>query len=42
LPAGVSPLSLDARTELQLQQILAGGLAAHYEIAREVHYPPKK
>jgi hypothetical protein len=30
---------LDARTELQLQQLLADGLAAHYEVAREVHYP---
>lgn len=30
---------LDARTELQLQQMLADGLAAHYEVAREVHYP---
>jgi hypothetical protein len=33
---------LDARTELQLQQMLADGLAAHYEIAREVHYPSSR
>jgi hypothetical protein len=30
---------LDARTELQLQELLAAGLAKHYEVAREVHYP---
>ena len=30
---------LDARTELQLQQMLADGLADHYDVAREVHYP---
>jgi hypothetical protein len=30
---------LDAKTELQLQELLAGGLARHYEVAREVHYP---
>jgi hypothetical protein len=30
---------LDARTEIQIQQVLATGLAAHYEVAREVHYP---
>jgi hypothetical protein len=33
---------LDARTELQLQQMLAEGLSAHYEIAREVHYPSSR
>src|SRR5881394_1980503 len=30
---------LDAKDELTLQTLLAGGLAAHYEVAREVHYP---
>src|SRR4051794_21418628 len=30
---------LDTRDERQIQQLLAEGLAAHYEIAREVHYP---
>jgi hypothetical protein len=30
---------LDARSELELQDVLAGGLALHYEVAREVHYP---
>jgi hypothetical protein len=30
---------LDAQTELQLQELLATGLAQHYEVAREVHYP---
>ncbi|MDB5321190.1 MAG: hypothetical protein JWN40_2821 [Phycisphaerales bacterium] len=30
---------LDALTELQLQELLAAGLAKHYEVAREVHYP---
>jgi hypothetical protein len=30
---------LDARTEVQIQQVLADGLAAHHEVAREVHYP---
>jgi hypothetical protein len=30
---------LEARTELQLQELLAAGLAKHYEVAREVHYP---
>jgi hypothetical protein len=30
---------LDARDEKQLQDLLAAGLTAHYEVAREVHYP---
>lgn len=30
---------LDARDELQLQQLLAGALSRHYEVDREVHYP---
>jgi hypothetical protein len=30
---------LDAKTEVQLQQLLAAGLTNHYEVAREVHYP---
>jgi hypothetical protein len=30
---------LDARTELQIQELLAGGLANYYQVAREVHYP---
>jgi hypothetical protein len=30
---------LDARDEKQLQSLLATGLAASYEVAREVHYP---
>jgi hypothetical protein len=30
---------LDARDEKQLQDLLAAGLAAFYEVAREVHYP---
>jgi hypothetical protein len=30
---------LDAKTELQFQQLLACGLTRHYEVAREVHYP---
>src|SRR3954464_3518697 len=30
---------LDARDERQLQETLAARLAAHYEVAREVHYP---
>jgi hypothetical protein len=30
---------LDARSEVELQQMLAADLAAHYEVAREVHYP---
>src|SRR3954464_3034301 len=33
---------LDARTELQLQQMLADGLSAHYEIARGGHYPSSR
>jgi hypothetical protein len=33
---------LDARTELQLQEMLATGLAKHYEVAREVHYPSSR
>jgi len=30
---------LDARDEAALQELLASGLRAHYEVAREVHYP---
>jgi hypothetical protein len=30
---------LDAKSELQLQQLLASRMTAHYEVAREVHYP---
>jgi hypothetical protein len=30
---------LDARDEKQIQELLAGGLAEFYEVAREVHYP---
>lgn len=30
---------LDARDELGIQTVLADGLKAHYEVAREVHYP---
>jgi hypothetical protein len=30
---------LDARSERDLQSLLAERLAAHYEVAREVHYP---
>ena len=30
---------LDSRTEVQIQQLLAAGLANHHEVAREVHYP---
>src|SRR5881392_240251 len=30
---------LDARDEMQIQTLLADGLKAHYEVAREVHYP---
>jgi hypothetical protein len=30
---------LDSRNELELQTLIAGDLASHYEVAREVHYP---
>jgi hypothetical protein len=30
---------LDARDEKKIQELLAGGLAQSYEVAREVHYP---
>lgn len=30
---------LDSRDEKQLQSLLAAGLATHYTVAREVHYP---
>jgi hypothetical protein len=30
---------LDAKTELEIQQLLAAGLGRHYEVAREIHYP---
>jgi len=30
---------LDARSELEIQKLLADGLERHYQVAREVHYP---
>src|SRR5215510_1189378 len=30
---------MDARDELAIQTLLADGLRAHHEVAREVHYP---
>ena len=30
---------LDSLDELKLHQLIADGLAAHYDVAREVHYP---
>jgi hypothetical protein len=30
---------LDTRSELEIQTLLAAGLARHYQVAREVHYP---
>src|SRR4051794_12617245 len=33
---------LDARDERELQALLAERMAAHYEVAREVHYPSTK
>ena len=30
---------IDARDERQIQQLLADGLATHYDVEREVHYP---
>ena len=30
---------LDAKSEVELQNILAGGLSRYFEVAREVHYP---
>ena len=33
---------IDAKDEVTLQKLLAEGLAADYEIAREVHYPSSK
>src|SRR6478736_2432739 len=30
---------LDAKAELEIHQLLATGLARHYDVAREVHYP---
>jgi hypothetical protein len=30
---------IDAKEELELHRVLAQGLEAHYEVAREVHYP---
>jgi hypothetical protein len=33
---------LDARSEVQFQQLLADGLKANYEVAREVHYPSSR
>ena len=34
-----SVYGLDSKPELELQTLLARALAAHYEVAREVHYP---
>jgi len=33
---------LDSKDELAIQQVLAGGLTRHYDVAREVHYPSSK
>ena len=33
---------IDAREELALHALLADGLSAHYEVAREVHYPSSR
>jgi len=33
---------LDIRDELQIQSLLATGLAKHFKVAREVHYPSSK
>ena len=33
---------LDTRSEVQFQQLLADGLQANYEVAREVHYPSSR
>jgi len=33
---------LDAREELQIHALLAEGLAKHYEVARETHYPSSR
>ena len=33
---------LDTKDELTLQSLLAQGLAAHYEVSREVHYPSSR
>jgi hypothetical protein len=33
---------LDARSEVEIQKTLAEGLAKHFDVAREVHYPSSK
>lgn len=33
---------LDTKDEKQIQELLAAGLSAHYDVAREVHYPSSK
>src|SRR5688572_7035283 len=33
---------IDAKEELQLHALLGDGLKAHYEVAREVHYPSSR
>jgi hypothetical protein len=33
---------LDAKSEVQFQQLLTDGLKANYEVAREVHYPSSR
>ena len=33
---------IDAKEELALHELLADGLSAHYEVAREVHYPSSR
>ena len=33
---------LDAKSEIEIQNVLAAGLAKHFEVAREAHYPSTK
>jgi hypothetical protein len=33
---------LDARSEVEIQDVLGRGLAGYYEVAREVHYPSSR
>jgi hypothetical protein len=33
---------LDAKSEVEIQNVLAVGLAAYYEVARETHYPSSR
>jgi len=33
---------LDARSEIEIQKVLAAGLGESYEVAREVHYPSSR